>query len=73
MKKIISSIFLIIVVAMIALIDIKKRNDTNVQVKCCVLLLLDSKREFNHEFQKLNSYEQEEFKGWPIWNLYNNK
>jgi hypothetical protein len=54
------------------LLKIDEKNPNNIQIKCCIMILLDRQREFKILFKELDTNEQEIFKTWPIWNLIKN-
>lgn len=49
---------------------LKKVHDEKGLLMCCIYILLESYREFHAGFESLSQKEREEFKKWPIWNLY---
>jgi len=53
----------------VRLADLKKDLEKLSEV-CCLNLLLDEITEFEDSFKQLSTEEQENFKSWPIWNLY---
>lgn len=49
---------------------ILKNNKDDIELKCCIYILLKDYDNFEIEFKKQTQDQQEEFKSWPIWNLY---
>jgi len=49
---------------------ILKYYKDNIDLQCCIYILLKDYDNFEIEFNKQTQEKQEEFKNWPIWNLY---
>lgn len=50
--------------------EILYRNPDNLDITCCVKLLLESFTEFRYLFKKMSEQQKETFKKWPIYYLY---
>jgi len=50
----------------------QKKASSNILEICCLNILLDNFIEFEDGFKDLSEEDQEKFKVWPIWKLYEN-
>jgi len=52
------------------LLEIEKQFPDDKRMKCCIYIILEHYDQFEIEFETIDEGEQNEFRGWPIWNLY---